>query len=777
MTATLAPPPVAPPTAPSTDPRGRVGGAGIWTPVLAVLVAVLLSSLALGPLFADSGWFGATLLVTVAVVVVGGLATAARLPVFLVPIAMALALLSALVARFTVDAPLGFVPSPDALASLRLVLSDGMSAVNRFAPPVPVGEGIAALTALGVGCVALTVFVLQVNLRMPTPAGAPLVALYVVPSLVLSGGSPWWAFTVVVVGWLLLLVADERVGLVRWGRLLRRSDSVGGTAAMTGVSGAALRLGATAVVAALVLPVLVPGLADAVLGRNGAATGTTDPNATGSSPGEIDLNPLVTLRRDLIDQPDVVVMKYTTAARVPSYLRTVVLETFDGESWKPRPFDSGSSTRTTDPMPDSVAPGQGVATTATHYDFVSTALATTWLPVPEHPTTIAVDGDWFVDSTTGTVFAPDATTRGASWSVDALQADPTPDQLAAAPDLSAADQQTLAQRVQVPAKLSATAATVTAGATTKYDQALAIQNWFRTTFTYSTSGVKQDQSSTYLEQFLNDRKGYCEQFAATMALMSISRGIPARVVVGFVRGTHGTGDQWTVSAKDAHAWPELYFQGVGWVPFEPTPRAASDGAATTPPPYAGPGARPTKPPVTPTTTTDAGNKARQDLARDKASAVAAVDAIGSGADVVTPADVWRRRALGALLLVALLVAAVPAVWRWGRRRRRLSAGAGVEDAWSELRDTARDLGVPWSDAHTPRQAVGSLVDSQHLTGAAAEAATRIGRTTERSRYAPVPPTGVDVAHDVVTVRSALLSRTEWQARIRALLLPASLRRG
>jgi hypothetical protein len=113
--------------------------------------------------------------------------------------------------------------------------------------------------------------------------------------------------------------------------------------------------------------------------------------------------------------------------------------------------------------------------------------------------------------------------------------------------------------------------------------------------------------------------------------------------------------------------------------------------------------------------------------------------------------------------------------RWLRRRRRLSATGTVEDAWSELRDTTRDLGLIWSDAQTPRQAVAAVIETNLLAGDAAAAVTRVGRATEQSRYALTPPAASALADDVRTVRGALLRRVDRTTRWRAALMPASLR--
>src|SRR5665809_113398 len=72
-----------------------------------------------------------------------------------------------------------------------------------------------------------------------------------------------------------------------------------------------------------------------------------------------------------------------------------------------------------------------------------------------------------------------------------------------------------------------------------------------------------------------DERGYCQQFSGTMALMLRMLGIPARVAAGFSPGSYNrdTGE-FRVRDLDAHSWVEVYFTGIGWVPFDPTPTAA-----------------------------------------------------------------------------------------------------------------------------------------------------------------------------------------------------------
>jgi transglutaminase-like putative cysteine protease len=783
MTATLVPPTTSSAPSPAAGPASRasrVSGPSILGPTVASGVAVALSALALVPLFDGGGWVGASLLVVIAVTAAGGVATRLRAPLFLIPVIQAAVLFSVLVSRFTDDeAPWDVIPTPDSLTALRAVFSEGLADVDRYAPPVPVTEGLTALVALGVGCVALTVFVLQVSLRVPTAAGVPLVALYVVPSFVLEDGSPWWAFVAVGAGWLVLLVTDERLNFVAWGRMLRRQDRGSGASPLAGVSAAAVRLGAAAVVISLALPILVPGLADAVIGRvTGSGGGEGEGTGEGQAePDTVSIDPFVSLRRDLTNNQNVTVLRYRTSAETDGYIRLVVNEAFDGETWRPNSFSPDTATPIAAGTLPTVTRDAAISRRPIRYDFTSVRLVADYLPTPENLTEVRADGDWYVDNLTASVFGPDVRLeKGAQWVAVGDEVRPTPAQLESAPDIPALQQADLIKGTTIPASIAERARQLALGTTSKHAAAVAIQDWLRT-FTYSTNVISKPiddlQSSSYLEQFIQDKVGYCEQFAATMALMSRSIGIPARVVVGFTRGAKNDQGEYVVTAKDAHAWPELFFTGIGWVRFEPTPRGAADGGDVQVPNWAAPAPRSNE---------DGRDTARdgvpnnRQVPEDDRGTPNAITEIPDAAVPVDTTDQLRSRALVGLLLLGVVAMLVPAAWRLLRRRRRLAASASVEDAWSELRDSARDLGVPWSDAHTPRQAAAAVIRRQSLMGEAADATTRLARATEQVRYAPAPPSAEGVARDVAAVRGALWRRAEWKARFRAVFLPVSLRR-
>ena len=101
---------------------------------------------------------------------------------------------------------------------------------------------------------------------------------------------------------------------------------------------------------------------------------------------------------------------------------------------------------------------------------------------------------------------------------------------------------------------------------------LRIQQYLKTNYRYSES---PPLSHFPLDAFLfDDGSGYCQQFSGAMALLLRMNGIPARVAAGFSSGTRDGANTFKLSDADAHSWVEVWFTGIGWVPFDPTPAAA-----------------------------------------------------------------------------------------------------------------------------------------------------------------------------------------------------------
>ncbi len=130
--------------------------------------------------------------------------------------------------------------------------------------------------------------------------------------------------------------------------------------------------------------------------------------------------------------------------------------------------------------------------------------------------------------------------------------------------------------LQIPANLDPEfkqlALQITAGADTPYDKAQAITLWLRNNITYKEVIPIPPTGQDPIEWFLFDLKeGFCNYYASAEALLLRSIGIPARVEGGYAEGTYDVfSNSYTVHQTDSHAWPEVYFNGLGWVIFEPT---------------------------------------------------------------------------------------------------------------------------------------------------------------------------------------------------------------
>jgi len=116
------------------------------------------------------------------------------------------------------------------------------------------------------------------------------------------------------------------------------------------------------------------------------------------------------------------------------------------------------------------------------------------------------------------------------------------------------------------------ARTLTASAANNYDRAVALQSYLRNNFQYTLDPPAIEPEDPVGSFLFRSKSGYCEYFAAAMAVMLRTLNVPARLVNGFQTGTYNRfGKDFVVRARDAHSWVEVYFTGYGWIPFDPTP--------------------------------------------------------------------------------------------------------------------------------------------------------------------------------------------------------------
>ncbi len=256
------------------------------------------------------------------------------------------------------------------------------------------------------------------------------------------------------------------------------------------------------------------------------------------------------------------------------YWRVVGLPNFNGNEWSPPDedlFEMG------DRSSEVILPGASVRQVIT-----IKSLRGPLLPAAFQPTQVAPDRVLWADESQSLVLNENnSLDRGEVFLVGSIVAEPSADQLRAATVSGAPSEIYYQLPSGFPGAARATAIDVTAGAATPFDQALTLQNWFRDTnnFTYDTD-VQYGNSNDAIDAFLRDRRGFCQQFAGTFAAMARSLGLPARVAVGYTPGDLGNDGLFHVYGRHAHAWPEIWFDNIGWIAFEPTPgRGNADTSA------------------------------------------------------------------------------------------------------------------------------------------------------------------------------------------------------
>ncbi|MFJ1645242.1 transglutaminaseTgpA domain-containing protein [Streptomyces sp. NPDC088258] len=755
---------------------------------LCALAATLMSAGALVPLVEPAYWL---LQAGCMVGVMSGVGALARR----VPLARAttvalqgLSVLLMLTVAFARDrALLGFVPTPGVLGDFVGLLTEGGDDVGRYAIPAPATDGIRLMLIGGVLLIGLAVDAIAVTFRSAAAAGLPLLALYSVAAGLSGGAGGWLWFLLAAVGYLLLLLAEGRDRLSQWGRIFGGTRAPGRFA--SGPEAAerrapvrtGRRIGVVALGVALAVPAALPALDGGLLAEAGGGRGS------GSGGGTISaVNPLVSLQDNLNQPEDREALRYKTNAKDTQdlYLRIMALDKFDGTSWR-------FSQRSVEDVPKRLPGAPGLRSDVSTTEVTTNISAAGWyrqnyLPMPYPATEVEIAGRWRFEPTGRTLVGDRGqSTRGARYEVGSLLVRPTKDQLASAPEAPTALRR---EYTRIPAILPdvvrETALSVTEGATNDYERAVRLQDWFALDggFSYNTE-VDSGTGVAAITRFLQNKEGFCVHFSFAMAAMARTLGIPARVAVGFTPGTPQSDGSMSVGLRDAHAWPEVYFEGVGWTRFEPTPSRGSAPDYTRPDaPVDGPtdpsspdAAASDTPSAEPSASDSCPAEGRQPAGCGAAVADGAVPPTDAGPPVGTVAGI----VLGALAI--LLIPLLPLLWRLRVRALRLGPGRrAAEDAsartlaaWREITDTAWDHGVPPDGARTPRSAAAEIVRLGGLEGPPAEAVHRVAGAVERVLYAPEPRPGTGLAEDARLVRAGLRAASGRWTRLRALLAPRS----
>jgi hypothetical protein len=672
------------------------------------------------------------------------------------------------------------VPTGETMRAIGESLRQAGLDINEMAPPAEATDALTLLSVLGVFFVAVFVDVLVFRLRRPVTAGLPLLALFMIPTA-LTDKPNVFVFICAAIGYLCLLVAEGRDRARAWGRRLSGIDKLDEVGDVSHVARVGRRIGTAAVGLAIAVPVALPSVGDGVF------SGTGGPFGHGDGPSRVVvISPIVEIRSQLRQKFEVDLFTVRPLQGENGYTRLTSLDEFNGNEWRlvEQEADDDNKVGKNSPIPQP-REHERIQTSTRTFDVSVGPLAVQWLPLPYSPRIVDVKGDWKYEPATMSVFTArnKKTSKDVSFQVTSVVPEPTEQQLR---DSAGAEIPRSIQRyLELPGRpanpvVKRALEQVTGKFDNPYDKAYALQQWFHSTggFHYNLdapAGTGDDA----LADFLENKEGYCEQFAAAMAYMARLDHIPARVAVGFTRGTQAPDGSWVVTNRDAHAWPELYFPGAGWVRFEPTPRNDDQEIA---PPYARPSVSiPSNDPKftdgpTPSASASATATPSSTNGPDRRPEDEDLGPDANGSSGGGPVGrALRTLALG-VLAVALLLS-VPSLVGWaGRRRRRSRASddAGrTHAAWDALADAAEDAGFPMRPSESPRAAARRLVTASGLYGTVADEVGRLATAEERARYARTAPAvdGLDAA--ARSVRKALLASLPAWRRVRALVVPAS----
>lgn len=739
------PVPPAPATTPGAPPEPGLSLpallAGLpWVTAIASGVAVLLAGAAVSAIVSSPVWL-IDAVVAVVVVVAVGLALHRFGPAWSA-VGQCVALLMLVTVRFAHEGILGVLPGPAAFKEFGGLVTAAGQQISVGIAPVAATPEILFLVTGAFGLLTIGVYLAAVSANAPAAAGVPLLAIFAVPAALTDDLLPWWTLVSAAAGFGLLLVMREGA----------RRQLVGGAA----------------VVAGAVVVALVAGAGAGFVGTSGRFGGA----AQTSSAGTIGVVPFTALRGQLLQSTPVELFKVYGLEK-PAYLRALTLPDFIPDvGWR---ANTNLNTNQALPGPTGNPNVSGPGPASVRIENV--AFKDYWLPLYGLPLEVngVTSGVWAFDPRAGIGFTRH-TRQEDSWTMKSLMPAPGADELRAdnGPESPGPD---FLNATGLDPRVSDIAKKAVAGATTTFDKAYALQNFFRgpgSGFTYSLA-TKPGGTDDALVNFLTvGRTGYCEQFASAMAVMLRSVGVPARVAVGFTPG-QVDGDHRSITTSDAHAWVEVWFPQHGWLPFDPTP--LTDGR-TVDPPYIQQaqaqlpgGESPADDPKTPRgATPDATTPTPEPVAAPGDMPAAPPPASGGGVPL------WPL----AVLVVFAVAALAPFGLRSRERRRRLAAAAAggptaAGAAWDEILAESADRGSPGRPSDTVRGAARRLVREHQLDPTGQQALRQVVGAVEASWYGGGHPEPGALDEHVRAVREAIAAGTSLTVRER--FLPRSVLRG
>jgi len=644
----------------------------------------------------------------------------------------------------------------------------GQQARVRVAPTPPLPPlMLAAVTA--VWTAAFSSHALAIRAGSPLLAILPPIALVGFADTVLEDGArPVYAIILLAAA-LAVVFADGLRRVRQWGPVWSGSRT-----RRLGTSVRGSRSVALAVIAAAVLvPGLLPGF------RSGPLVDFSTSGDEGAG-----LDPFISIHAQLTDDEPVRDL-FEVRTPDPQYLRMYTLDEFDGEGWRSSdPTGSDGQTLTVPtvlPQPSSYAPPPDSQTQPYTFTVLTDFDASPALPMAQTPEQITAGdlGDVTWDPARGQAFVDGGLDAGLEYTVRSRVVVPTAEQLERVHNLTSLQ---YGQWTRLPGedvldpRIEQLAKAWTADAASDYEKVLAIQQHFHSDgFQYSTDVDVADDPDALLTFLTQTKAGFCQQYATAMAVLVRELGLPARVAVGYQSGTLQDDGRYLVQSDDAHAWVEVYFEGYGWLQFEPTPGHGTHPNAD-PGTYLNPAKGSTNPDGT---STDPGNNAgvggangtdceAAATARERQlcqienrpqrgpgdfvplPTVGTTQTDGSGYSVP-----YRWIFLGLLIALGVLLIVVPiakSVWRRRLLRRSREPREHVLAAYRVFDGEAADLGLGRRDGET--------LDEHRARLAAAIAFTdgHLGRLTTqatRAAYAAQAPTPEEAKASVEDAHRAI----------------------
>lgn len=625
------------------------------------------------------------------------------------------------------------LPGPSTVDAVREELDRSWEAFRELTAPVPAQPGFLLASAAGLVFAVFLADWAAFRLWSPLEAVVPGTTLFVFCAL-LGADHQRIPSAVLFSAAVLLFVLVHRVARLeaRTGWLATDVEP-GGRALLRVGSGLAL----LAVLGGVVLGPRLPGAdAPAVLDWRGGES---------TAGSRVTVSPLVNIRERLVSQSRTEV--FTVRATEPAYWRLTALDTFDGQIWR----SGGRYTTAEGDLGGQDPPGVTSRPLVQSYEI--TGLASLWLPAAyraERLSDTTGSARFQQDSSTLIVDTDHPTSDGFRYTVTSAVPTYTAEQLRTATDEAvppeireryAADPEGLSDAAR------AWAAETVAGAGGPYERALALQARFRgPEFAYDLA-PQAGHGGNAIDAFLERGTGYCEQFAGTFAVMARAVGVPARVAVGFTWGEEEPqadgSTRFRVEGRHAHAWPEVYLAGFGWVAFEPTPDRGAPGMGAyngVTEPAQDDGQDPAGPSTTTTTVaTTTTSVPGQVPSADDLAGLVAQGPPSPGPSPGTGGRAGHGLAVALTTLLALAVAYLAAVpgSTWLRRRRRRAAAqdpvARVRVAWTESTEELALVGAvprPWETHEEFAERAGEALPEQ------AGPLRDLARSTDAALFAP-----------------------------------------